>query len=87
MQEHNTVYGITPAPPAGTWLSSNARCDSAEHEDPLYVNNRTYTQILYHGQPVTWNQLTEWLNDAMGQGFSLQGVEMPRPNVTFYISG
>jgi hypothetical protein len=87
MQEHNTVYGITPAPPAGTWLSSNVRCDSAEHEDPLYVNNRTYTQILYHGQPVTWNQLTEWLNDAMGQGFSLQGVEMPRPNVTFYISG
>jgi hypothetical protein len=87
MQEHNTVYGITPAPPAGTWLSSNVRCDSAEHQDPLYVNNRTYTQILYHGQPVTWNQLTEWLNDAMGQGFSLQGVEMPRPNVTFYISG
>lgn len=87
MQEHNTVYGITPAPPAGTWLASNVRYDSADYDDPLHVNQRCYTQILYQGNPVTWNLLTEWLNTAIEQGFSLQGSEMPRPNVTFYISG
>jgi len=85
MQEARTVYGISPSPPAGTWLSSNVRCESAEHDDPLYVENRTYQQILYNGQPVTWSNLMEWLNDAMAQGATLQGTEMPRPNQTFYI--
>jgi hypothetical protein len=86
MQEARTVYGISPSPPAGTWLSSNVRCESAEHDDPLYVENRTYQQILYNGQPVTWSNLMEWLNDAMAQGATLQGTEMPRPNQTFYIT-
>lgn len=85
MQEHRTVYGILPAPPTGTWLASNTRCESAEHNDPLYVENRTYQQILFNGNPVTWSNLMDWLNEAMAQGATLQGTEMPRPNQTFYI--
>jgi len=86
IQEHNTVYGISPAPPAGTWLASNVQCESAEWNDPLYVNQRTYTQVLYKGSPVTWTRLMDWLNEGIEQGVTLQGAEMPRPNQTFYIS-
>ena len=86
MQQHETVYGITPEPAAGTWLSSNYRCDSANTKDPLYVNNRHYYQILSDKQPVKWTTLLEWLNAAITEGVALQGTEMPKPNQSFYIT-
>ena len=86
MQQHETVYGITPEPAAATWLSSNYRCDSANTKGPLYVNNRNYYQILSDKQPVTWTTLLEWLNAAIAEGAALQGTEMPKPNQSFYIT-
>jgi hypothetical protein len=86
MQQHESVYGITPEPAAGTWLSSNYRCDSANTKDPLYVNNRHYYQILSNKQPVTWTTLLDWLNAGMAEGVALQGTEMPKANQSFYIT-
>ena len=85
LQQHQTVYAITPEPVTGTWLGSNYRCDSADSKDPLYIDNRHYYQILNNQQPVTWTNLLEWLNATMAEGATLQGTEMPKPNQTFYI--
>jgi hypothetical protein len=85
LQQHQTVYGITPEPAANTYLGSNYRCDSADSKDPLYTDSRHYYQILTNQHPVTWTTLLDWLNTAMAEGVTLQGTKMPKPNQTFYI--
>lgn len=83
LQQHQTVYGIHPQP-----ADISYRCESADTNDPLYIDNRHYNQILLDGSAVTWYHLPEWINSIMTAGYTLfpsATAEMPKPNQSFYI--